>query len=224
MCFCIYRRLIALNEEEEDGNCKTGPKPVRFVGPSTSTQIKVKNSASIRVSPASALQAWSQAMANQCPGRSTAQRSASSKTPSLVGTGLPGHSPASHGTRSAENGATDPPPAEVLLSDKKATPHRVVKLKRTPLCAPGPSPPACTAVRPEGVPEPPPHEAPTMGVRTKNEQGKADWWKRWAQRFWLLPELPPCLLRISGTVCWCSWGENLMFLFRISMGKIDCVK
>lgn len=168
------RRLIALNEEEEDGNCKTGPKPVRFVGPSTSTQIKVKNSASIRVSPASALQAWSQAMANQCPGRSTAQRTASSKTPSLVGIGLPGHSPASHGTRSAENGATDPPPAEVLLSDKKATPHRVVKLKRTPLCAPGPSPPVCTAVRPEGVPEPPPHEAPTMGVRTKNEQGKAD--------------------------------------------------
>lgn len=168
------RRLIALNEEEEDGNCKTGPKPVRFVGPSTSTQIKVKNSASIRVSPANALQAWSQAMTNQCPGRSTAQRSASSKTLSPVGTGLPRHSPASHGTGSAENGATHPAPAEVLLSDKKATPHRVVKLKRTPLCTPGPSLPACTAVRPEGVPEPPPHEAPTMGVRTKNEQGKAD--------------------------------------------------
>ncbi|XP_039700290.1 BTB/POZ domain-containing protein KCTD18 isoform X1 [Pteropus medius] len=164
------RRLIAFTEEEEGVNCKTGPKPVRFLGPSTSTQIKVKNSASIRVSPASALQAWSPAMANQSPGGMTAQRSAGSKAPSPLGTGVPGHSLASRGTGSAENGATHPLPAKVLLSDKKATPHRVIKLKRTPLCATGPSPPACTAARPAGAPNPP---SPENG-RTEHEQGKTD--------------------------------------------------
>ncbi|XP_019491132.1 PREDICTED: BTB/POZ domain-containing protein KCTD18 isoform X2 [Hipposideros armiger] len=168
------RRLIALHEEEEGVNSKIGPKPVRFMGPSTSTQIKVKNSASIRVSPTSALQAWSQATANQSPDSSTAQCSAPSKTPSLVGAGLPGHFLASGGTGSAENGATYTPPAKVLLSDKKATPHRVIKLKRTPLCAAVPPLPACTAVRPEGAPELLPSEAPTLGVRTENGQGKAD--------------------------------------------------
>ncbi|KAM5266148.1 BTB/POZ domain-containing protein KCTD18 isoform 1-T1 [Hipposideros larvatus] len=168
------RRLIALHEEEEGVNSKIGPKPVRFVGPSTSTQIKVKNSASIRVSPTSALQAWSQATANQSPDSSTAQCSTPSKTPSLVGAGLPGHFLASGGTGSAENGATHTPPAKVLLSDKKATPHRVIKLKRTPLCAAVPPLPACTAVRPEGAPELLPSEAPTLGVRTENGQGKAD--------------------------------------------------
>lgn len=166
---------MAFNEEEEEGvNCKTGPKPVRFLGPSTSTQIKVKNSASIRVSPASAMQAWSQAMANKSPGRMTTLGSTLSKAPSGVGTGVPGHSPASRRTGNAENGATHPLPAKVLLSDKKATPHRVIKLKRTPLCIPGPPTPVCTAVRPQGALEPLPPEAPTLAVLTENEQGKSD--------------------------------------------------
>ncbi|XP_058909450.1 BTB/POZ domain-containing protein KCTD18 isoform X1 [Kogia breviceps] len=149
------RRLIAPNEEEEEGvNCKTGPKPVRFLGPSTSTQIKVKNSASVRVLPAGAPQPWSRASVNPAAGGRAAQRSAPSKAPSPVGTGVPGYPQAAHRTGGAENGATHPPPAKVLLSDKKATPHRVIKLKRTPLCSAGPSPPACTAVRPAGPPEP----------------------------------------------------------------------
>ncbi|GAB5575868.1 BTB/POZ domain-containing protein KCTD21 [Prionailurus iriomotensis] len=160
------RRLIAFNEEEEEEvNCKTGPKPVRFLGPSTSTQIKVKNSASVRVSPASALHS---------SGGKAAQRSASPKAPSSVGTVLPGQPQASRGARSAaENGAAHPPPAKVLLSDKKATPPRVIKLKRTPLCAAGPSPPAGGAPRPTESPAPPP-EDPDAHARTENGQGQAD--------------------------------------------------
>ncbi|XP_058565836.1 BTB/POZ domain-containing protein KCTD18 isoform X1 [Neofelis nebulosa] len=159
------RRLIAFNEEEEEVNCKTGPKPVRFLGPSTSTQIKVKNSASVRVSAASALHS---------SGGKAAQRSASPKAPSSVGTVLPGQPQASRGARSAaENGAAHPPPAKVLLSDKKATPPRVIKLKRTPLCAAGPSPPAGAAPRP-AEPLVPPPEVPDAHAQTENGRGQAD--------------------------------------------------
>ncbi|XP_019794741.1 BTB/POZ domain-containing protein KCTD18 [Delphinus delphis] len=169
------RRLIAPNEEEEGGvNCKTGPKPVRFLGPSTSTQIKVKNSASVRVPPASVPQPWSRASVNPAAGGRAAQRSAPLKAPSPVGTGLPGHPQAAHETGGAENGAMHPPPAKVLLCDKKATPHRVIKLKRTPLCATGPSTPACTVARPAGPTEPNPDAASALGTRTENGQGQAD--------------------------------------------------
>ncbi|XP_070277887.1 BTB/POZ domain-containing protein KCTD18 [Myotis yumanensis] len=150
------RRLMALDEGEEGVNCKAGPKPVRFSGPSTSTQIKVKNSASVRVSPS--------------PGGMPVQHSALSKALSLVGTEVPGHSP-SHGPGGPENGATSPPPAKVLLCDKKATPPRVIKLKRTPLCATGPPPPTCPAASPAGAPPP---QAPTLDVRTENRQDKTD--------------------------------------------------
>ncbi|KAM5325706.1 BTB/POZ domain-containing protein KCTD18 [Glossophaga mutica] len=168
------RRLAAFAEEEEGVNCKMAPKPVRFLGPSTSTQIKVKNSAAVRVPPSSALQAWSPAMANQASGAGTAQRSALSKALSPAGTEVPGHCPASHGTRSAENGAPHTPPAKVLPSDKKATPHRVIKLRRIPLCTPGPSLPACSAAKPAGTAAPPATKAPALDVRTENLQGQTD--------------------------------------------------
>ncbi|XP_026348014.1 BTB/POZ domain-containing protein KCTD18 [Ursus maritimus] len=159
------RRLMAFNEEEDEGvNCKTGPKPVRFLGPSTSTQIKVKNSASVRVSPAGTLQS---------AGGKAALRSAPPKAPSPAGTALPGQPQAPRGAGSAENGAAHPPPAKVLLSDKKATPPRVIKLKRTPLCAAGPCPPAGAGARPAGPPVPAP-EAPGAHARTENGRGQAD--------------------------------------------------
>uniref|UniRef100_I3M949 Potassium channel tetramerization domain containing 18 n=2 Tax=Ictidomys tridecemlineatus TaxID=43179 RepID=I3M949_ICTTR len=161
------RRLITLNEEEEEGvNCKAGPKPVRFLGPSTSTQIKVKNSTSVRVSPASAIQISSQMPANQSQSGSFGKASQRSVNP--VSTGTSGHSQASHGARSAENGAPHPPPAKVLLSDKKSTPHRVIKLKRTPLCAAVPSLPIPTAAARQASPSKP------LDVGTENEKDQSD--------------------------------------------------
>ncbi|XP_073074648.1 fibrous sheath-interacting protein 2 isoform X2 [Manis javanica] len=146
-------RLIAFNEEEEEGvNCKTRPKPGRFLGPSTSTQIKVKNSASVKVSPASPLQAWSRISVSPSPGGKAVQSSVQSEATTLGHTGVPGQSQASRGTNGAENGITHPPPTKILLSDKKAILPRVIELKRTPLRATGPSPPTCTAVRPGGSP------------------------------------------------------------------------
>uniref|UniRef100_A0A2K5C315 Uncharacterized protein n=1 Tax=Aotus nancymaae TaxID=37293 RepID=A0A2K5C315_AOTNA len=59
------KRLIAFSGEEEGVNCKTAPKPVRFLGPSTNTQIKVRNLASVMLSPGSAFQMLAQATANQ---------------------------------------------------------------------------------------------------------------------------------------------------------------
>lgn len=154
------RRLAALNEEEEGVNCKIGPKPVRFLGPSTSTQIKVKNSASVKVSSASALQTGSRAIASPSPS-TKAQTSALLK----VGSGAPGSS-------GAENGATDPPPAKVMLSDK-TTPHRVIKLKRTPLCAAGSSLPSCTSRRPF-APEPAPKDPSVLDLQNENGQSQTD--------------------------------------------------
>ncbi|OWK00152.1 KCTD18 [Cervus elaphus hippelaphus] len=169
------RRLIAVNDEEEEGaNCKTGPKPVRFLGPSTSTQIKVKNSASVRVSPASAPQPWPRAAATLAAGGRAARRSAQSKAPTPVGTGLPGHPQAAQGPGAAENGAAHLPPANVLLSDKTATPHRVIKLKRTPLCAAGSPLSACTTPRPAGPPDPPPDALSPRGAWTGNGQDQTE--------------------------------------------------
>ncbi|XP_012594533.2 BTB/POZ domain-containing protein KCTD18 isoform X2 [Microcebus murinus] len=166
------RRLITLSEEEEEGvNCKTGPKPVRYLGPSTSTQIKVKNSASVRVSPATAVQALARPVTNRFQGGSSgkaAQRSEPPKATSPVDTEAAGCSQAPHGAGSAENGGTHLPPAKALPSDKKPTPYRVIKLKRTPLCL-------VTASRQACCPQPPaPEASSTVGVRTENGKEEAN--------------------------------------------------
>ncbi|MBZ3885063.1 BTB/POZ domain-containing protein KCTD18 [Sciurus carolinensis] len=164
-----------LNEEEEEGvNCKAGPKPVRFLGPSISTQIKVKNSTSVMVSPASAVQISSQMPANQSQSGSCGKAAQRSVNP--VSTGASGHSQASRGARNAENGTPHPPPAKVLLSDKKSTPHRVIKLKRTPLCAAVPSLPIPTAAAKQASPSkpPPPEASSTLDVGTENDKDQTD--------------------------------------------------
>ncbi|XP_039325442.2 BTB/POZ domain-containing protein KCTD18 isoform X2 [Saimiri boliviensis] len=173
------RRLTTFNEEEEGVNYKTGPKPVRFLGPSTSTQIKVKNSASITVSPASAVQTSAGAIANRFQSGSrgkVAPRSVPSRATALAGTGAPGHPQASLGALNTENGGMHLPPAKVLLPDKKPTPQRVIKLKRTPLCATALSLPTPTAaMRQANSPELLPSEAAqALGVQTENRKDKTN--------------------------------------------------
>ncbi|XP_008831559.1 BTB/POZ domain-containing protein KCTD18 [Nannospalax galili] len=168
------RRLLTLNEEDEGGNCKTGPKPVRFLGPSTSTQIKVKNSASVRVVPANAAQTTSQVTTNQ--SQSGSYGKAAQRSVSPVATGASGHSLAFSNSQSAENGAPQPPPAKVLLSDKKSTPHRVIKLRRTPLCAAVvPSLPTPLGGSQTSSPEQPsPEASSTLSVQTENRKDQPD--------------------------------------------------
>ncbi|XP_021526376.1 BTB/POZ domain-containing protein KCTD18 isoform X2 [Aotus nancymaae] len=173
------RRLTTFNEEEEGVNCKTSPKPVRFLGPSVSTQIKVKNSASIAVSPASAIQTSAGAIANRFQSGSrgkAAQRSAPSRAMALAGTGATGHPQASPGAMSTENGGMHLPPAKVLLSYKKPTHQRVIKLNRTPLCVTALSlPTPMAAVKQANSPEPLPSEtACALGVQTENRKDKTN--------------------------------------------------
>nr|XP_002712572.1 BTB/POZ domain-containing protein KCTD18 [Oryctolagus cuniculus] len=164
------RRLMTLQEEEEEGvSSKAGPKPVRFLGPSTSTQIKVKNSAAVRLSPAGAIQTPSRSATPWSPRGSSgkaAPRCASPRSP-----GPSGLSQASPEGEKAENGALLPPPAKVLLSSKKATPHRVIKLKRTPLRAALPSLPTQATGRQAGSPEPPALGA-SSALAAQTENGK----------------------------------------------------
>lgn len=163
------RRLTALSEEDEGVNCRAAPKPVRFLGPSTSTQIKVKNSASVRVSPANAAQISSQATANRSQ-RGSCGRAAQCS----VATGASGHAPASPDAQSSENHGTQPPPVKVLLSDKKSPPHRVIKLRRTPLCV-GPSLPIPSAGSQAGPhQQPSPEASSTLAEQTDNRKDQPD--------------------------------------------------
>ncbi|KAJ7345479.1 hypothetical protein JRQ81_001429 [Phrynocephalus forsythii] len=117
------RRIIGF-PEKEGSECtnRTRPKPIQFSGPSTSTRIKVKNSASLKtvecpVPPRSQT-------AHKRPRGDNLFPVPKSKSP-LLGR----NARTSVGT--AENGVVCQMEAPL---PKKPSANRVVKLKRTPLC------------------------------------------------------------------------------------------
>ncbi|XP_013367388.1 PREDICTED: BTB/POZ domain-containing protein KCTD18 [Chinchilla lanigera] len=147
---------------EEGGGVsgRVGPQPVRYLGPSTSTQITVRNSASVRLAQASAGPAAVRVLAKRSQSGGHGRAAPSPVPPVGVETVK---SPHCHGARSPENGAAPPLPAQAPPpsdKDRRAPPRRVIKLRRTPLCA---------------APAPPPLEAASApSVPTGSASGRAD--------------------------------------------------
>ncbi|XP_015676288.1 BTB/POZ domain-containing protein KCTD18 [Protobothrops mucrosquamatus] len=122
------RRIIdSPGEEERQLNSRTARKLVQFSGPSTSTCIKVKNSASLKITASSPPQT-----ALKCPSNNTSLISKKiSRTLYARTVPLTKNSQAS--LRNADRGGVGQMIPKSPSSRKFAT-GRVIKLKRTPLC------------------------------------------------------------------------------------------
>ncbi|XP_053135016.1 BTB/POZ domain-containing protein KCTD18 [Hemicordylus capensis] len=124
------RRLTDLAEDEESGlSSRTGRKPIQFSGPSTSTHIKVKNSASLKVATRHT-SSHSQVTLKRPSRVSLLPYKIVTKTLPAESIPLMKNSRAS--VKHSENGAICQLTLKTPLS-KKSTTSRVVKLKRTPL-------------------------------------------------------------------------------------------
>ncbi|XP_007437383.1 BTB/POZ domain-containing protein KCTD18 [Python bivittatus] len=121
------RRIVdPFDEEESQLNNRIVRKPVQFSGPSTSTCIKVKNSASLKMAASSHPQT-----VLKSPSRDTLTSKVISKTVYAKTIPLTKNSQAS--LRNADSGVVGKMISKSPLSRKSAT-SRVIKLKRTPLC------------------------------------------------------------------------------------------
>ncbi|XP_026552621.1 BTB/POZ domain-containing protein KCTD18 [Pseudonaja textilis] len=125
----VHKRRIfgSPDEEETQLNSRIGRKPVQFSGPSTSTCIKVKNSASLKITASSQAQT-----ALKCPSRDISLTSKKLSS-TLYGRTLPLTKNSQASLRNADHGEVGQMIPKSPSSRKSVT-GRVIKLKRTPLC------------------------------------------------------------------------------------------